>query len=278
MFLDDNNPPPYVKYDSPVTYEAGLSIVPNIPESFGSPISRYSVSPALPNGLFLDTTTGIISGSPADSAGPMNYLISVLSAGGSKTFTVNITVVDNRVGDFAPTQVGNQWVYQFDYHVDGGYIPTSTNRHGSVAILVSRKSGDTVFLDIHFDLIEIVTSGPTSDTAAIISDRTMLLIDDGETIYTQLYPNPFVMFYSNSMPLTPFYEKHYMHPSTLGIAGNDSAGYTYSQIYNPGGSEPAHSTVHKVDTGLVYYSYSRRSPGNANSSESATLTSFTKIP
>ena len=46
-------------------YTKGVQIAPNNPTSSGGAVSSYSVSPALPAGLSLSSTTGIISGPPA---------------------------------------------------------------------------------------------------------------------------------------------------------------------------------------------------------------------
>ena len=45
-------------------YTKGLQITPDSPTSSGGAPASYSVSPTLPAGLSLSTTTGIVSGRP----------------------------------------------------------------------------------------------------------------------------------------------------------------------------------------------------------------------
>lgn len=54
----------------------------------------YSVSPALPAGLTLNTSSGIISGTPTTLAAAANYTITATNTGGSTTASVSITVND----------------------------------------------------------------------------------------------------------------------------------------------------------------------------------------
>ena len=56
-----------------------------------SPTS-YGISPPLPAGLTLNTSTGLISGTPTSSAPQSNYTISASNAGGTGTGTLTLTV------------------------------------------------------------------------------------------------------------------------------------------------------------------------------------------
>jgi hypothetical protein len=47
-----------LSYPSPNTFDVGTAIA-NLSPSFANPITAYSVSPALPAGLSLNTTTGV---------------------------------------------------------------------------------------------------------------------------------------------------------------------------------------------------------------------------
>jgi hypothetical protein len=49
---------------NPATYTLGTAIAANTPTSGGGPVVAYEVSPALPAGLALDGTTGVITGTP----------------------------------------------------------------------------------------------------------------------------------------------------------------------------------------------------------------------
>ena len=87
-------PPASVKYVSPSTpFTVGQAISPIDPMVTGS-ISSYSVAPALPDGLALNTATGAISGTPQAVSPSTTYTISGMTAGGDVNADVTITVND----------------------------------------------------------------------------------------------------------------------------------------------------------------------------------------
>ena len=81
-----------------VTGTVGTSIVPNTPTVTGSGIT-FSVSPALPVGLTLNPTTGVISGTPTVTLVPAQvFTVTATNSVGNKTFPVTLGV-----NDLAPT-------------------------------------------------------------------------------------------------------------------------------------------------------------------------------
>ena len=80
----------------------GTPITPNSPTSTGGAVTAYSVSPALPAGLSLSASTGIISGTPAAATATASYTVTASNTGGSTTATLTITtakVVPTRTSD-----------------------------------------------------------------------------------------------------------------------------------------------------------------------------------
>ncbi len=77
---------------NPAVYEIRAPIQDNVPQSLGSPVTSYSISPALPPGLALDAVTGIISGSPTAAASTTNYTVTARNDGGFATIGLNLTV------------------------------------------------------------------------------------------------------------------------------------------------------------------------------------------
>jgi alpha-tubulin suppressor-like RCC1 family protein len=59
----------------------------------GGAVSSYSVTPSLPAGLSLNTTTGVISGTPTVASVATNYTVTANNCGGTNNAIVNITVV-----------------------------------------------------------------------------------------------------------------------------------------------------------------------------------------
>ena len=64
------------------------------PTSTGGAVTGWSISPALPAGLSLDTSTGTISGTPTAITSTATYTVTASNSGGSATATVTITVTD----------------------------------------------------------------------------------------------------------------------------------------------------------------------------------------
>jgi hypothetical protein len=79
-----------------ITVSAG-SILGYTLTSTGGIVANYSISPAISNtpGLAFDTSTGLISGTPTQSAVAVTYSITGTNAGGSATRTFTITVTPN---------------------------------------------------------------------------------------------------------------------------------------------------------------------------------------
>jgi hypothetical protein len=83
--------PSGLSYPNAMIAIVGTAITPLSPSVIGS-VSSYSVNPALPAGLSLNTLNGVISGTPTASAVKATYLITAANAGGSTTFDLSLTV------------------------------------------------------------------------------------------------------------------------------------------------------------------------------------------
>jgi feruloyl esterase len=79
---------------SSAVYTKGVAIAPDVPTSSGGTVAAYSVSPALPAGLALSITTGIVSGTPTAVVGVASYVVTASSSAGSTIATLSITVND----------------------------------------------------------------------------------------------------------------------------------------------------------------------------------------
>ncbi|MDD3285183.1 MAG: putative Ig domain-containing protein [Patescibacteria group bacterium] len=94
--------PAGLSYTSPQTYTKNAAITALSPTVTGQGIT-YSVSPALPTGLSLNTTTGVISGTPSVLASKAAYTITAANTGGSTTFALSLTVNDLAPADLSYT-------------------------------------------------------------------------------------------------------------------------------------------------------------------------------
>ena len=70
----------------------GLTISTISPESSPGDALTYSITPALPNGLFLNKTTGDITGTPNITLGHTNYEITATNKSGSTTTTLSFEI------------------------------------------------------------------------------------------------------------------------------------------------------------------------------------------
>ncbi len=93
-----NTPPTNLSYSSPTAlYIVGNPISQNIPTVTGSTPLTYTVSPALPTGLILNSSTGIISGTPTTPVSAAGYTVTVTNSTGNTKSTLIFAVVVNPV-------------------------------------------------------------------------------------------------------------------------------------------------------------------------------------
>ena len=87
-----NPPPASLSYTTPNVYTVGTGITSLNPSSTGGTIASYSVSPILPAGLTLNTSTGIITGTPTAATAQTSYIVTGTNTAGTVTATIVITV------------------------------------------------------------------------------------------------------------------------------------------------------------------------------------------
>ena len=94
------NPPSGLAYSSnPAYYTINTAIPNNIPALSGGVATSYSVSPALPAGLTLNPSTGVISGTPTAAAALTQYTVNAANASGVTSVTLSLAVT---AGSTAP--------------------------------------------------------------------------------------------------------------------------------------------------------------------------------
>jgi len=86
-------PPTNLAY-SPNSIVCALNNVCSLgaPTSSGGAITRYSIEPALPNGMYIEQSTGIFRGQPYQLSAITTYTVTGANTGGSTTTTVNVSV------------------------------------------------------------------------------------------------------------------------------------------------------------------------------------------
>ena len=87
-------PPSVLSYTGPNVYTKGTAIANLNATVSGGAVISYSVNPALPNGLTLNTSTGEISGIPLVVLAQTTFVVSATNSGGSTTANLSITIND----------------------------------------------------------------------------------------------------------------------------------------------------------------------------------------
>ncbi|WGK94385.1 MULTISPECIES: putative Ig domain-containing protein [Flavobacterium] len=127
--VNDAAPTTLVYTGSPFTYTKGTAITAiAAPTNGGGAVVSYSVSPALPAGLSLNTATGAITGTPTAVTASATYTITATNTGGSTTATINITVKD--IAPSALTYTGSPFTYTKGTAITA--IAAPTNGGGTV--------------------------------------------------------------------------------------------------------------------------------------------------
>jgi hypothetical protein len=83
--------PSALSYNFPASSAQNAAITPVSPVVTGT-VDSYAVAPALPAGLSLDTTTGVISGTPTANVGTTTHTITATNAGGSTTAQISVVI------------------------------------------------------------------------------------------------------------------------------------------------------------------------------------------
>lgn len=88
-------PPGSLNYtEKDPVYTVNTPIAPNDPNPEGGAVSSYSVSPGLPAGLTLNTSTGVITGTPTAVSAAATYTVTAQNSAGSVSEDLTISVVN----------------------------------------------------------------------------------------------------------------------------------------------------------------------------------------
>ena len=91
LVLSVTEPPNHLFYSSPATGTVGTPLGPLVPKVAGA-VEHYAVTPALPPGLALDSSSGVIAGTPSAPSTLAPYTITASSLPGSTSFILLLTV------------------------------------------------------------------------------------------------------------------------------------------------------------------------------------------
>jgi hypothetical protein len=90
--LTVNDVAPEISYpESQYNWSTG-STLSLTPASTGGAVVTWTISPALPAGVTLDATTGVISGSPDTATAASGYTVTATNSGGADTFALTLNI------------------------------------------------------------------------------------------------------------------------------------------------------------------------------------------
>ncbi|UEG50678.1 GEVED domain-containing protein [Ferruginibacter lapsinanis] len=169
---------PKVSYPSPNILTPNVPIVPIAPQQTGGAVIHYTIQPALVNGLLFDATTGIISGTPADTLlQPVTYTIRAFNNAGADSINIIIAVCNTMATSF--TQIAcDQYVWN-----DSTYTTSTTHTR----TLKNRGGCDSV-VTMHLT-VKYSTTGPTTTDTACGSYVWYGVTYDSTGIYSKVYTN-----------------------------------------------------------------------------------------
>ena len=104
----DGGPPPILPptnltlTTSDLTVETDGRIPANVPTADGDPVDTWSVSPALPPGLYQDAASGAILGTPARPMSTQTFTVTGTNSAGSDSTTFDLTIYWSDFRDLAP--------------------------------------------------------------------------------------------------------------------------------------------------------------------------------
>jgi hypothetical protein len=91
LVLSVTEPPSHLSYPSPAKGTVGAALRPLSPSITGT-VEHYAVTPALPAGVVLDSTSGLIAGTPSAARTLAPYTITASSQAGNTSFIFLLAV------------------------------------------------------------------------------------------------------------------------------------------------------------------------------------------
>jgi hypothetical protein len=91
LVLSVTEPPSQLSYPSPAKGTVGSALTPLTPRIAGT-VEHYSVTPSLPAGVVLDSTSGLIAGTPSVARKLAPYTITASSQAGNASFIFLLSV------------------------------------------------------------------------------------------------------------------------------------------------------------------------------------------
>ncbi|MDR7372881.1 putative Ig domain-containing protein [Flavobacterium aquidurense] len=90
--ISEKNIPPSIEYQPIINTVVGIVVLDVTPSNTGGEATLYTISPALPRGLFLNPATGVICGIPMEMTENDIYTIAAINESGKSSFETMLVV------------------------------------------------------------------------------------------------------------------------------------------------------------------------------------------
>ncbi len=138
----------------------------------GPAFTSYSISPALSAGLSFNTSTGNITGTPADITGAITYTI-VGSGGGSSSLTAKLVITVNDKAPAATLQYNTPNIFTRNFAITS-LSPTLT---GDGGVVTSYRTEPSLPAGLSIDATGVISGTPTVLSSA--TDYTVIAANTG---------------------------------------------------------------------------------------------------
>lgn len=236
----NDNPPSNLAYPSSNSaFIVGTTIAALAPTGSFGPDTVFTVSPALPAGLTINPTTGILSGTPTTVTALATYTITATDSGGSTTFKIAINVLGAN-----PTSIVFQSVASI-YNVGSTVSNAPTVQGCSTAAAFVLNCSWSIVAQSGLDLSKVIpglqydlysgkiTGQPTAQVPDTLFTATVRNID-GSMLSTNIY-----IQVTNPSPVNFNY-------------GSNSIDYVKGTLITPNDPTPAPTCGTSACVGVVY--------------------------
>jgi len=246
---------------NPAVYTVGTAIPTNSPTNGGGKIDSYSVSPVLPDGLNLDTTSGAITGTPTLASSASTYTVTGTNTAGSTAATLSITVNAKPPAILITTQPASQSILvgetatftvvatgtgtlTYQWAKNGVAIPSATSASYTTPAAVLGDNGSTYAVDVSDDQSHVLTSNTATLTVAVAAPSITISTQPASQSILVGGTATFTVVATGTGPLTYQWSK-----DGTSISGATSASYTTSVAVLADSGSTFSVAIHNTTTG-----------------------------
>jgi hypothetical protein len=182
-----------------VIYIQGTVIGMNAPTCKGGKPTAYSINPALPSGLVMDSATGIITGTPTAVSAKKGYTITASNAGGNVSVILSITINSSSSGASDP--VINKFEASSNNVLWGSSIQLTANFQNGTGIVTPGSlkitSGNSISIKPTVATTYVLTVTDTYGSSTS-KELTVTVYLEGKYTYNLLSTDPIEAYFSFS--------------------------------------------------------------------------------